>query len=100
MRPNFRKFMKMLNFVTSETVKLTWGAALRAIFKYMVCRDGWFPFLEQYYFPPVTKLQKSECNSFVEILDILGHSSESNRWICLRVVQDGAKILKNVLPEA
>ena len=79
---------------------MRWGLALRAMFKYMVCRDGLFPFLEQYFSPPVSNLQKSERNFFAKILDILGHSSESNRWIWLRVVQDGVKILKNVLPEA
>ena len=61
---------------------------------------GDLPFLEQYYSPPVANLQKSECNFFAKILDILGHSSESNRWIWLRLGQDGVKILKNVLPEA
>ena len=70
------------------------------MFKYMACRDGLFPFLEQYSSPPVANLQKSERNFFAKILDILDHSSESNRWISLRVVQDGVKILKNVLPEA
>ena len=70
------------------------------MFKYMACRDGLFPFLEQYSSLPAANLQKSERIFFAKILDILGHSSESNRWIWLRVVQDGVKILKNVLPEA
>ena len=60
MRSTFQKFMKLLNLVTSETPKMRWGFALRAMFKYMACRDGWFPFLEQYYSPPVANLQKSE----------------------------------------
>ena len=33
MEAKFRKFMKILNLVTSETVKIPWGAALRAMFK-------------------------------------------------------------------
>ena len=66
---------------------------------WLVETDG-FRFLEQYCSPPVTNLQKSESRNFANILDILGHSSESNRWIWLRFVQDGVKILKNVLPEA
>ena len=79
---------------------MRWGLALRAMFKYMACRGGWFPFLEQYYSPPVANLQKFERNFFAKILDILDHSSESNRWIWLRVVQDRVKISKNVLPGA
>ena len=92
--------MKLLNLVTSETPKMRWGLALRAMFKYMACRDGLFPFLEQYCSPPVANLQKSESRYFGKILHILDHSSESNRWIWLRFIQDGVKILKNVLPEA
>ena len=66
---------------------------------WLVETDG-FPFLEQYSSPPVANLQKSERIFFAKILDILGHSSEFNRWICRRVVQDGVKVLKNVLPLA
>ena len=100
MRSKFRKFMKIQREVTFGTSKIRWGLALRAMFKYMACRDGLFPFLEQYCSPPVANLQKSECNFFAKILDILGHSSESNRWIWLRLGQDGVKMLTNVLPEA
>ena len=45
-------------------------------------------------------MQKSESRNVAKILDMFDHSSEFNRWIWLRVAQDGAKILKNVLPEA
>ena len=58
------------------------------------------PFLQQYCSPPVTNLQKSECIFFAKFLDILDHSSESNRWIWISFIQDGVKISKNVLPEA
>ena len=80
--------------------KIRWGFALRAMFKYMACRDGLFPFLEQYSSPPVANLQKYKRNFFAKILDILDHSSESNRWIWLSLGQDGVKVLKNVLPQA
>ena len=83
---------------------MRWGLALRAMFEviWLVETDG-FPFLEQYYSPPGANLQTSECNFFTKILNILnilGHSSESNRWIWLRFVQDKVKALKDVLPEA
>ena len=55
---------------------------------------------EQYCSTPGENLPKSERIFFAKILDILGHSSEFNRCIWLRFVQDKAKILKNVLPEA
>ena len=100
MRSKFRKFMKIQREVTFGTPKMRWGLALRVMFKYMGCIHGLFPFLEQYYSPPVANLQKPERIFFGKIFDILGHTSESNRWIWLRVVQDRVQILKNVLPEA
>ena len=100
MRLKFRKFMKIQREVTFGTLKMRLGLALRAMFKYMACRDGLFPFLEKYYSSPVANLQKSECIFFAKILHIFDHSSEFNRWIWLRLIQDKVKILKNVLPEA
>jgi len=43
----------------------------------------------------VANLQKSECIFFAKILFILGNSSESNRWIWVRVVKDKAKVFGN-----
>ena len=70
------------------------------MFKYMVCRDGWFSVSRAILFSAGGKFAKIRMYFFAKILNILGHSSEFNRWIWLRVVQDGVEILKNVLPEA
>ena len=45
-------------------------------------------------------MQNFESINFAKILDILDHSSESNRWIWLRIIQDRVEVLKGVLPEA
>ena len=92
--------MKMLNLVTSGKPKMRWGLALRAMFKYMACRDGLLSVSRAILFSAGGKFAKIRVYFFAEILDILGHSSESNRWIWLRLGQDGVKVLKNVLPEA
>ena len=52
------------------------------------------------FFSASDKSAKIRMYLFAEILHILNHSSEYNRWIWLRFVQDGVEILKKVLPEA
>ena len=66
----------------------------------VACRDGWFSVSRQYSTPPVAILQNFESIEFANILYVLDHSSEFNRWIWPRFVQERVKILKNVLPEA
>ena len=100
MRSTFQKFMK--SNVRSRLGRRKYAGVSRCaqcLNIWLVETDG-FPFLEQYSTPPGANLQKSECIFFAKILEILGHSSEFNRWIWLRIIQDGIKILKNVLPEA
>ena len=92
--------MKIQREVTFGTPKIRWGLALRAMFKYMACRDGWFSVSRAILYSASGKSAKIRIEKICQILDILDHSSEFNRWIWVRFGQDGVKVLKNVLPEA